>query len=42
MYLYDRATRKFRQNIALWKEYLEYLVKQKSYQKLNRVLSKCL
>jgi hypothetical protein len=24
----------------LWKEYLEYLVNTKSYQKLNRVLSK--
>lgn len=42
MNLYDRATRKFKHNIALWKEYLEYLVKKKSYQKLNRVLSKCL
>jgi U3 small nucleolar RNA-associated protein 6 len=41
MHLYDRATRKFRQNIPLWKEYMEYLVKKKSFQKLNRVLSKC-
>lgn len=41
MHLYDRATRKFRQNTALWKEYMEFLVKQKSYQKLNRILSKC-
>lgn len=40
MHLYDRATRKFKQNIALWKEYLEYLVNCKSYQKLNRMLSK--
>ena len=40
MHLYDRATRKFKQNIFLWKEYLEYLVNCKSYQKLNRMLSK--
>ena len=39
MYLYDRSTRKFKQNISLWKEYLQYLVLTKSYQKLNRVLS---
>ena len=31
MNLYDRATRKFKQNIALWKEYLEYLVRKKSF-----------
>ena len=40
MHLYDRATRKFKFNIALWKEYLEYLVNIKSYQKLNRLLSR--
>jgi len=26
MYLYDRALRKYKLNIALWKEYMEYLV----------------
>jgi U3 small nucleolar RNA-associated protein 6 len=40
MYLYDRATRKFKENIPLWKEYMEYLLASKSYQKLNRVISK--
>ena len=40
MHLYDRATRKFKDNIALWKEYLQYLVKNKSFQKLNRVIAK--
>ena len=39
MNLYDRACRKFRQNKILWKEYLEYLVRTKSMQKLNRVVS---
>ena len=39
MHLYDRACRKFRQNKMLWKEYLEFLVKTKSHQKLNRVVS---
>lgn len=42
MHLYDRATRKYKQNLALWKEYLDYLLKNKSYQKLNRVLSRAL
>ena len=41
MHLYDRATRKFKLNISLWKEYLEYLEHQRSFQKLNIVLSKC-
>jgi len=41
MHLYDRATRKFKLNISLWKEYLEYLVHHRSFQKLNRVLSLC-
>jgi U3 small nucleolar RNA-associated protein 6 len=41
MHLYDRATRKFKKNIALWKEYMEYLVKKRAFQKLNRLLSKC-
>lgn len=40
MYLYDRAIRKFKENIAVWKEYMEYLVLNKSFQKLNRVLAK--
>lgn len=40
MYLYDRALRKFKENIALWKEYMEYLILNKSFQKLNRVLAK--
>ena len=39
MHLYDRACRKFKQNKILWKEYLEFLVKTKSIQKLNRVVS---
>lgn len=39
MYLYDRSTRKFKLNIALWKEYMEYLVLNQSYNKLNRVVS---
>lgn len=39
MYLYDRATRKYKANIALLKEYMEYLVIQRSYNKLNRVIS---
>ncbi|CDW85134.1 u3 small nucleolar rna-associated protein 6 [Stylonychia lemnae] len=40
MYLYDRGIRKFKNNIALHKEYMEYLVSNKSFQKLNRVLAK--
>ena len=40
MYLYDRAVRKFRDNIALWKEYMEYLVRNKNFNKLNRVVAK--
>ena len=39
MHLYDRACRKFKQNKILWKEYLEYLVRIRSLQKLNRVVS---
>ena len=39
MHLYDRACRKYKQNKILWKEYLEYLVRTKSFQKLNRVVS---
>ena len=39
MHLYDRACRKFKQNKILWKEYLEYLVRTRSLQKLNRVVS---
>lgn len=31
MHLYDRATRKFKLNIALWKEYLEFLVHNRSF-----------
>jgi len=31
MHLYDRATRKFKLNISLWKEYLEYLVHHRSF-----------
>ncbi len=40
MYLYDRAVRKFKENVALQKEYMEYLLKNKSYNKLNRVLAR--
>ena len=39
MHLYDRACRKFKQNKILWKEYLEYLIRSNSLQKLNRVVS---
>lgn len=39
MHLYDRALRKYKENTSLWKEYMEYLVRQKSYNKLNRVVS---
>lgn len=39
IYLYDRACRKFKQNIFMWKEYLCFLCKTRSMQKLNRVLS---
>ena len=35
--LYDRACRKFKQNKALWKEYLEFLAKARCLQKLNQV-----
>lgn len=40
MYLYDRVLRKFKQNIGVWKEYMQYLVATQSFQKLNRVLAK--
>eukprot|EP00347_Sterkiella_histriomuscorum_P012065 403370024 len=40
MYLYDRAVRKFKENIALQKEYMQYLVESRSFQKLNRVLAR--
>lgn len=42
MHLYDRACRKFKQNKLLWKEYLEYLVRTKSLQKLNRTVANAL
>ena len=42
MHLYDRATRKFKQNKLVWKEYLEFLVKTRSMQKLNRTVSNAL
>jgi hypothetical protein len=42
MYLYDRSVRKFKLNTALWKEYMEYLVQEKSLNKLNRVVSTAL
>ena len=31
MHLYDRACRKFKQNKAIWREYLEFLVKVKAF-----------
>jgi hypothetical protein len=40
--LYDRATRKFKQNLPLWKEYLQFLCISRSTQKLNRVISSVL
>jgi len=42
LHLYSRACRKYRQNKLLWREYLHYLLEQKSLQKLNKVLSECL
>lgn len=42
IHLYDRSCRKFRQNLPLWKEYLHFLCKTRSLQKLNRVVSACL
>ena len=39
IHLYDRATRKYKQNLPLWKEYLQFLCISKSTQKLNRVIS---
>ena len=42
MHLYDRACRKFKQNKMLWKEYLEFLVRTKSLQKLNRTVANAL
>lgn len=42
LHLYSRACRRHRQNRAIWLEYLQYLVKTKSMQKLNSVLSECL
>ena len=40
IHLYDRATRKFKWNLPLMKEYLYFLCKTRSVQKLNRVLSR--
>ncbi len=42
MHLYDRACRKFKQNKLLWKEYLEFLTRTKSLQKLNRTVANAL
>ena len=42
MHLYDRACRKFKQNKLLWKEYLEFLARTKSLQKLNRTVANAL
>ena len=42
MHLYDRACRKFKQNKLLWKEYLEFLVRTRSLQKLNRTVANAL
>jgi hypothetical protein len=39
IHLYDRSTRKFKQNLPLWKEYLQFLCVSNSTQKLNRVVS---
>jgi hypothetical protein len=41
-YLYDRACRKFKMNKTMWKEYMHFLVKCKSIQKLNVVVSKAI
>lgn len=42
MHLYDRACRKYKQNKLLWKEYLEFLTRIKSLQKLNRTVANAL
>ena len=42
MHLYDRVCRKFKQNKQVWKEYLEFLVRTKSLQKLNRIVGNAL
>lgn len=42
IHLYERASRKFKHNMALWKEYLHFLMRSKSTQKLNRVISNLL
>ena len=38
--MYDRACRKFRHNLPLWKEYLGFLCRSKATQKLNRVIAR--
>jgi len=40
VWLYERMCRKFKEHLPVWKEYLEHLVREKSFQKLNRALSK--
>ena len=42
MHLYDRACRKYKQNKLIWKEYLEFLTRVKSLQKLNRTVANAL
>ena len=39
--MYDRACRKFKHNLPLWKEYMNFLCKTRCIQKLNRVVSSC-
>jgi U3 small nucleolar RNA-associated protein 6 len=39
MHLYDRGVRKFKNNLRLWNEYIEYLTERKCFNKLNRVIS---
>jgi len=40
IHLYDRATRKFKQNLPLMKEYIYFLCTTRSLQKLNRVIAR--
>ena len=42
IHLYQRATRKFKHNLPLWKEYLHFLFQCRATQKLNRTIAQVL
>ena len=42
IHLYQRATRKFKHNLPLWKEYLHFLFQCRATQKLNRTIASAL